>query len=562
MQPLVAILVALSGASAGSVGMEPPPGLVLVPGGRTRIGITQDELKRLLSIDPNSQNYAGALSAETPQHELAVESFYAMPTEVTNEQFLAFVRATGSKPPQSWAEDAIRAGAEEFQREQDRARNEAGTQGLPLPEPASFDPRAFWDENWPGQPCAIPAGDERRPVVFVDYAMAARYARWAGLRLPLEEEYQRAVRGDGDRKYPWGDAWDNDKYAATLLLKKKGGPFVVGSFPAGASKQGLYDLAGNVWEWTQSPYLPYAGYEARVFEFGYGSKVRQVNALAPFDEARKVVVGGSFQNGNLMCRATTRRDVAPRSATDALGFRCVRTPRSGVDAASAILAEQLTDVWRPREDDAAVVYDPAEATAFERWETGTPPELPGQPLAPGYALITGHDELVWCPVRQLRAIDPGTFDKLCQQEGLVQLGFLATSVPLVEPELASGVYQVAFRAKGLPRFLSTEDPEKRLGRAVGEGAPLEELLKIDIRYDHLILSDLHGRPLRALRQGLEFGTLKDARFELDEREGRRVVRLSVGIACRTSLKGFGFELALLPEPGRLSGEWRGEPRAR
>src|SRR5258708_20742204 len=98
--PLFACLVPLFAAGTEDV----PPGMVLVPGGRTKIGITQEELKRLLSIDPNSQQYAGALSAETPQHELQVESFFAMLTEVTHEQYEAFVRATGTKPPHSWGE--------------------------------------------------------------------------------------------------------------------------------------------------------------------------------------------------------------------------------------------------------------------------------------------------------------------------------------------------------------------------------------------------------------------------------------------------------------------------
>jgi len=167
---------------------DAPPGLVLVPGGKTKIGITQEELKRLLSVDPNSEKYAGALAAETPQHEQFVESFYAMVTEVTNEQYEVFVRATGTKPPQTWGEAAIRAGAEQFQREQEQARGEATTQGLPIPEPAVFDPRVWWDANWAGAVWNVPAGDERRPVVFVDYGMAARYARWAGLRLFGEEE--------------------------------------------------------------------------------------------------------------------------------------------------------------------------------------------------------------------------------------------------------------------------------------------------------------------------------------------------------------------------------------
>jgi formylglycine-generating enzyme required for sulfatase activity len=556
--PLLACLAPLFLAGAE----ETPPGLVLVPGGKTKIGITQEELKRLLSVDPNSQKYAGALAAETPQHEQLVESFYAMVTEVTNEQYEVFVRATGTKPPQTWGEAAIRGGAEQFQREQEQARSEATTQGLPIPEPAVFDPRVWWDANWSGAVWNVPAGDERRPVVFVDYGMASRYARWAGLRLFGEEEYQRAVRGDSERKYPWGDGWDDQKYAATDLLKRKGGPCIVGSFPAGASKQGLFDLAGNVWEWTRSPYVAYAGYEAQVFQFGYGSKVRQVNALADFNPARRVVVGGSCQTRNLMCRATTRRDVGERTATDALGFRCARSTRPGVDAAQWVLEAELTEVWRPRVDDQLVLYEPLAATALERWRTATTRELAGQPTVPGYAVLAGHEQIVWCPVKQIRAIDPGTFKDLCSDEGVVQLGFLTTSIGISDPELAPGTYLVSYRQKGVPRFLSALDPQKRAGRSAQEGAPLEELLKIDTRFDHLIFSDLRGTPLRAVRQSIEFGTWKDSRIELAEREGKPSAHLFAAIQSRTAQKGFLFEVDFVAEPGALEGDWRGDPRPR
>lgn len=554
--PLLACLPPLVRAG----GEDAPPGMLLVPGGRTRIGITQEQLKQLLSVDPNSQQYAGALSAETPQHEQSVDSFYAQLTEVTNEQYEAFVRATGSKPPQSWGEAAIRAGAEQFQQEQERAHSEASTQGLPLPEPAVFEPRAWWDANWNSSPWRLPEGDERRPVVFVDYAMASRYARWAGFRLPLEEEFQRAVRGDSEHKYPWGDDWDNDKYAATALLKKKGGPFVVGSFPAGASKQGLLDLSGNVWEWTRSPFVAYAGYDPKVFEFGYGKKVRKVNALTAFDETERVVVGGSFKNANLMCRATTRRDVGPRTATDALGFRCARSLRGGVDAASAVLEEDLTDFWRPREDDQAVVYDAQSACALERWSTLTPRELPGEPIVPGYAIVSGHEQVVWCPVRQIRAIDPGTFERLCADEGVLQLGFLTTSIGLQHPELPPGTYLVSYRQKGVPHFLASPDSPRHGAKPAREGPALEELLRIDVQYDHLILCDLHGTPLLALRLSVEYGTLRESHFELVESEQRHSVVLSASIASRTTQKGFGFTLELVPEPGALAGDWRSDTR--
>ncbi|MBK7641625.1 MAG: SUMF1/EgtB/PvdO family nonheme iron enzyme [Planctomycetes bacterium] len=559
---LAAPLLALLAPAGALAGEETPPGMLLVPGGRTHIGITQEELKRLLSVDPSSERYAGMLSAETPEHEVLLESFYAMPTEVTNEQYEAFVRSNGTKPPQTWGEDAIRAGSQQFQREQDQAKADATTQGLPLPEPAVFDPRAWWDANWPNATWSVPPGDERRPVVLVDYEMATRYARWAGFRLLTEEEFQRAVRGDSERKYPWGELWDNDKYAATELLKRKGGPFVVRSFPAGQTKQGLMDLAGNVWEWTSSRYTAFPGYERKVFEFGYGSKVRQVNALAAFDDTRRVVVGGSYQMRNLMCRATTRQDVAEKTSTDALGFRCARTPASGVDSARYVLEHELTEFWRPREEDQLVAYEPLGATALERWRTAPLRELPGQPLVPGYAIVAGHDEIVWCPVKQIHAIDPGTFKELCADEGVLQIGFLATTVGLVDPELAPGSYLVSYRQRGVPRFLSTLEPEKRAGKPAPEGAPLEELLKIDVSFDHVIFSDLRGTPLRALRASLEFVNAKEPRIELTDSEDKRVAHLAATIACRTAQKGFLLDLRLVGAPGSLSGAWVGDTRPR
>lgn len=419
-----------------------PPGMVLVPGGRTKIGSTVKDIDRLLSIDPNSQNYAGALSAETPQHEQLVESFYYGLTEVTNEQYAAFVRSTKAKPPFEWAQAAVATAAQEFLAGQEAARAQASEEGLPLPEPASFHPRAWWDEHWRGMSWSIPQGDALRPVVYVDLEMARAYLDWAGLRLPLETEYQRAVRGDSDRRYPWGDQWDDERFAATLLLKRKGGPYPVGSFPAGASRQGLLDLAGNVWEWTASRYTEYPGYQSRVLTFGYANKARQVNALAAFDADQFVVVGGSFQNGNLVCRASTRRNAAAQIATESLGFRAARSLRGGVDRAQRVLETELTPIWRPDDGADAQFYAPQLASAYERWTSAS--EVPAGAPA-GYACIESHVALVFCPVSAIAATDWTTFERL----GETHLGFLHTTVDLIDPPLERGTYLLSYRERQL-----------------------------------------------------------------------------------------------------------------
>ena len=108
-------------------------------------------------------------------------------------------------------------------------------------------PRFWEDEAWraylePGQ-----------PVVGVSFHEAEAFARWLGLRLPAEAEWERAARGEDGRRYPWGEAWDPSR------AHHRGGArrtLPVGSFPQGRSPHGLLDCAGNVWEWCAGEYAP------------------------------------------------------------------------------------------------------------------------------------------------------------------------------------------------------------------------------------------------------------------------------------------------------------------
>lgn len=150
----------------------------------------------------------------------------------------------------------------------------------------------------------------RHPVVCVTWGQAQQFCAWHGRRLPTEAEWERVARGLDDRQYPWGDA---PPTCARATLHGCGiGPREVGSAAAGASPDGVHDLAGNVWEWTQDWYLEDA-YQ-RVGSRGRpgGPRWGQV----------KVVRGGSFYEEGHDLRASYRYGLTPDYGYSTVGLRC------------------------------------------------------------------------------------------------------------------------------------------------------------------------------------------------------------------------------------------------
>jgi formylglycine-generating enzyme required for sulfatase activity len=90
------------------------------------------------------------------------------------------------------------------------------------------------------------------PVTWVSCEDAEAYATWADCRLPTFEEWQRAIRGGDERRFPWGDEIDKPRCNTAEL--GVGGTTPVGTFPEGVSLFGCYDMLGNVWEWTSTWY--------------------------------------------------------------------------------------------------------------------------------------------------------------------------------------------------------------------------------------------------------------------------------------------------------------------
>ncbi len=165
---------------------------------------------------------------------------------------------------------------------------------------------AGWNRRMP------PKGRGKHPVTFVSHADAAAYARWAGKRLPTADEWEKAARFRMSGTWPWGDEFPPpgaDDYLANSAeywhryKTRRPGPLSVGSFPAGKGELDLYDLAGNVWEWTST----------KVVVEEEGKKVEMM-----------VLKGGSFMTSKEALRCSNRLLDPPMVTHPDTGFRCVR----------------------------------------------------------------------------------------------------------------------------------------------------------------------------------------------------------------------------------------------
>ena len=185
--------------------------------------------ERSLAIDlcrSQANNCSAELYEAEVEREVSLRPFAIDDHEVSNEEFAEFVRAEG------YETDAERLGY---------SMRAAGPSSIRAPGHSWRSPRGR-GTNYLRYPT--------HPVVHVSYEDASAYCRWSGGRLPREAEWEYAARGDDRRQFAWGHNWQPD------LIRWGGepsaGPMPVRAFPASSTPEGVHDMSGNVWEWTQT----------------------------------------------------------------------------------------------------------------------------------------------------------------------------------------------------------------------------------------------------------------------------------------------------------------------
>jgi sulfatase modifying factor 1 len=311
-----------------------PRGMVWVPGGEFSMGSNQTGACAC-------EGPAG-LSDAQPIHRVYVHGFWMDATDVTNEQFEKFVKATG------YVTVAERTPTrEEFPDVPPENLVAGSCVFTPTPRPVPLTDHLQWWSYVPGANWRHPEGPDSGlkgkgdyPVVQIAWPDAAAYARWAGKRLPTEAEWEFAARGGLSGKlYAWGDEfkpggkWMANTWQGTFPVKDTGedgfaGIAPVRSFPPNG--YGLYDMSGNVWQWCSDWYRP--DYFKELADAGGVARNPQ-GPPSSYDFSQPAVKEHVQKGGSVLCtdQYCTRYMVGTRGKNEEstgcnhAGFRCVLT---------------------------------------------------------------------------------------------------------------------------------------------------------------------------------------------------------------------------------------------
>ena len=226
---------------------------------------------------------------EKPIHTVYLDAFWVDQTEITNAMFRKFLDETGyvtdaETSRESWTYDG---------------------------SSWSLTKNAYWSQ--PDGPGSNLNGKNDHPVVHISWNDAREYCRWAGGRLLTEAEWEKAARGTEGWGYPWGNTLASPEFLNFDLYFKD--TVAVGSYERGRSPYGLYDMAGNVWEWVSDWY-----------QLDYYEEAPSENPTGPSSGEKRVIRGGSWDDDADDVTSATRGQSAPNRTSSSIGFRCGATP--------------------------------------------------------------------------------------------------------------------------------------------------------------------------------------------------------------------------------------------
>jgi formylglycine-generating enzyme len=306
-------------------------GMVLIPGGTFDMGADNKQ----------------ADADEYPKHRVQVSAFYMDITEVTNAQFAKFVAATGyittaeKKPNWEEMKKNVPAGTS---KPPDSILQAASLVFNPSQGPVDLNNYSEWwswvkGANWkhPQGPGSNLKGKDNYPVVHISWDDAQAYCKWSGKRLPTEAEWEFAARGGLiNNIYPWGNEHINTGNSKAnswegkfpWLNEKKDGYVTAAPVKSYApNAYGLYDMAGNVWEWC-SDWYHYEYYQqlASTVALNPQGPAQSFDLQEPTTE-KKVLRGGSFLCNDAYCsgyRVARRMKSSRDTGLEHTGFRCVK----------------------------------------------------------------------------------------------------------------------------------------------------------------------------------------------------------------------------------------------
>lgn len=246
---------------------RPPEGMAPIPAGEFLMGTDEVDETDFAAEQGIIKPW---FVDEGPSHKVYLPLYYIDRHEVTHSKYAEFIRAKKRNPPSYWENGVYAKGSDPF------------------------------------------------PVVMVRWQEAQDYCNWKKGRLPTEAEWEKAARGADGRHYPWGMAFDIRKAnvgGATKDLTP------VGAYVFGQSPYGVFDMIGNVWEWTADWYRPYPGSKYQSKEYGKQVKVIRGNSWSSIGHFPPEIESELVKHHST---ATFRLYAPPDSAINDVGFRCVQ----------------------------------------------------------------------------------------------------------------------------------------------------------------------------------------------------------------------------------------------